>query len=174
MSPFVRRTALLLAALCLQACSPAFNWREVRMDNAPLVALLPCKPDKGAKTLSLGGVPTELQMQGCEAGGGLFTVAAARLQPPVDIEQTLRQWKIALLANARTTTSQDQNFAPPGAVPVPASVLATFNGQRADGSPVWGQVALFAQGDQIFQAAVFADKPLAEPATTFFSSLRLR
>jgi hypothetical protein len=166
--------ALLPLALCLQACSPAFNWREVRMDNAPLVALLPCKPDKGAKTLQLGGAPTELQMQGCEAGGGLFTIAAARLQPPVNLEQTLQLWKVALLANARTTVSQDRGFVPPGALPIPASVQATFNGQRANGAPVWGQITLFAQGDQVFQAAVFSDKPLAEPAATFFSSLRLR
>ena len=44
-------------ALCvaIAACSTELNWREARFDDAPLVALLPCKPDKGARELPLAG-----------------------------------------------------------------------------------------------------------------------
>lgn len=164
-----------LASVVLAACSPAFNWREVRMDDASLVALLPCKPDKGVRTLPLAGAATMLRMQGCEAGGMMFTLAAAQVVPPTtDVSALLGHWKTALMANVQAAGAQDRNFVPPGARPLPASVLASFSGKRPDGSPVVAQVAFFAQGDQIYQAAIFSDRPAGEVAETFFSSLGLR
>lgn len=157
----------------LGACSPTFNWREVRAEQAPLTALLPCKPDRGSKTLPLGGAPTEVHMMGCETGGALFTVASATLPPQADVAAALAQWKQALLATARSAASSERPFTPAGALPLPQSVLASFRGQQPDGRPVEGQVAFFAQGRQVFQAAVLADKPVAEAAEVFFAGLRL-
>lgn len=163
----------LLTALPLAACNPALNWREVRFDNTPLVALLPCKPDKGVRPLQLQDRQVELAMQGCEASGSLFTVGVAQLASPDDAGALLGPWKAALLANARATTSVDQPFRLPGSTPWPGAVRASFSGQRADGSPVVGQVALFVREAQLYQAAVFSDKPQPEAANTFFAGLKL-
>lgn len=168
------RPLLVLAATALLwACSPTFNWREVRAEQAPLTATLPCKPDRGSKSLPLGGAPTEVHMMGCEAGGALFTVAAATLPPNADVPAALAQWKQALLATAKSPASSDRPFVLAGATPMPPSVLASFRGQQADGSPVHGQVAFFAQGRQVFQATVLAKQPVAEAAEVFFAGLRL-
>lgn len=164
--------ALLTAAL-LSACNPVFNWREARFDNAPLVALLPCKPDKGVRSLPVADRVVEVSMQGCEAGGVLFTVAVAQLASPAEAGALLGPWKSAMLANARTSQSTDQPLAVPGATPWPNAVRASFSGQRADGSPVAAQVALFARESQVYQAALFADKPQPEAANTFFAGLKL-
>lgn len=160
------------AVAVLAACSPALNWREVKLDEAPLAILLPCKPDKGARTLPIAGKPTELRMLGCEADGMLFSVASAQLADAADVAATLTQWKAAMLANAGAAASQDSRFTPPGATPYATATLARFQGQSG-GAPVAAAVAVFARDHQIFQAAVFG-KQLDNAATdTFFGSARV-
>ena len=74
-------TAGLAALLALAACSPAFNWREVRPENTRFSLLLPCKPDKAQKVVPLGGQATTLSMLGCDADGVTFAVAVADVGP---------------------------------------------------------------------------------------------
>ena len=67
---------VFVAVLVIAAgCSPAFNWRTVRADAPGLELLLPCKPDKGARSVPLAGQPVEMSMLGCDAGDATFTVA---------------------------------------------------------------------------------------------------
>jgi len=40
----MRAAWIWIALASLAACSPAYNWREVRLVDAPLRAMLPCKP----------------------------------------------------------------------------------------------------------------------------------
>ena len=70
MIPFLLPTLAWLAA-----CSPAWNWREVRLEDAPLTAMLPCKPDQASQTVTLAGATAELQMTGCESGGASLSAA---------------------------------------------------------------------------------------------------
>jgi hypothetical protein len=58
--------AWLGVACALAACSPTFDRREVRTGQGGLMAMLPCKPDKGSRT-----VPT--------AGRGLLKLELAEL-----------------------------------------------------------------------------------------------
>lgn len=168
-----RWATALLCVLGLTACNPVFNWREARFDNAPLVALLPCKPDKGVRALPMGDRTMEVNMQGCEAGGVLFTVAVAQLDTAERAGALLKPWKTSMLTNARASHSDDRPFALPGATPWPDAVRARFSGQRPDGQPVFGEVALFARDAQVYQAAVFASQPQTEAANTFFAGLKL-
>src|SRR5689334_7855840 len=80
LSPAPRSWPLLPAAaavFALAACSPTFNWREVPIADAGLVALLPCKPDRAERALPLGAESVRVDMAGCEAGGATFAVAHA-------------------------------------------------------------------------------------------------
>jgi hypothetical protein len=77
----------------MAACTPALNWREVRFDNSPLVALLPCKPDRAVRQVPLGGVVRDVEMMGCEAGGAMFTVAFVDVQDAAQVPLALAQWK---------------------------------------------------------------------------------
>ncbi|MFZ3118274.1 MAG: hypothetical protein WA159_08145, partial [Variovorax sp.] len=46
--------AAFVVAVALSACSPTFNWREVPVGDAGLVAMLPCKPDRATRAMPLG------------------------------------------------------------------------------------------------------------------------
>lgn len=169
-----RPIRLVFAALALAACSPAFNWREVRLENTRLSLLLPCKPDKAQKIVSFGGPPTMLSMLGCEAGGAIFAVAVADLGDAAKAATVLAQWQRLTLANmkARPGTSRVTPLRLSGAAVEPSPVLVQAQGQRADGTAVSGQAAYFAQGSQVFQGVIYAAKIAPEVADTFFSSLK--
>lgn len=165
---------LVVLVVLLQACSPAFNWREVRPDNTTLTALLPCKPDKGSKTVPLGGPATELAMVGCDAGGATFAVAVADIRDAGKAAEVLELWQAATLANMKApplAAGSSTARAPlklPGAT---SPVLVSAQGLKADGSGVATRAAYFSQGSQVFQAVIYAPKIDAGVAETFFGGL---
>ena len=164
----------LMALMALAACNPAFNWRDVRLENSRLSLLLPCKPDKAQKTVPLGGQPTELTMTGCEAGGATFAVAVADLGDAAKAAPVLAQWQALTLANMQATPQATQIVVLklPGAASQAPPVLVKAQGRRADGSAVTGQAAYFAQGSQVFQVVLYAGKIPPDVSETFFFSLK--
>lgn len=167
-------TALLATLLTVAACSPTYNWREVRPDGTRLAMLLPCKPDKAEKTVPLGGRDTPLAMLGCETGGATFAVAVADIGHAGQAADVLGQWQRLSLAGIQATKPQTRPLKLPGATGLVQLVSA--EGVRADGAPVRFSAAYFAQGSQVFQAVMLgaASAPPADAAETFFSSLRFQ
>ena len=163
----------VLLAMLLAACSPTFNWREVRAESASLKALLPCKPDKAARTVPMAGRQVELQVLGCNAGGATFAVLSGDIVDPLQAGAVLAQWNGATLANMRSPAAgaQDRVFLPAGAMALPQSLRVTATGQRADGSRVESQSVYFARGSRVVQAVVYADRVRPEIADTFFAAL---
>ncbi|WP_341910133.1 hypothetical protein [Polaromonas sp. YR568] len=166
--------AVLCLLLAVGGCSPAFNWREVRPDATRLALLLPCKPDKAQKQVPLGGQATTLSMQGCDAGDATFAVAVATLPNAAGAAEVLTQWQAATLANMKAAPGSSRTTVlRVSGVNAPAqAVLVSAQGKRPDGATVQGQAAYFADGAQVFQVVMYADKVNAEAAETFFSSLR--
>jgi hypothetical protein len=160
-----------VVACLLAACSPTFNWREVRPDETRLALLLPCKPDKAEKMVPLGGRPTSLRLLGCDTGGATFAIAVADMGDAARVADVLTQWQALTLANMKAGAPQVSSLILRGAAPSPVPVLVKAQGQRADGTAVNGQAAYFAQGTQVFQAVVYADKLAPEVAETYFASL---
>lgn len=170
------------ALLVLPACSPTFNWRDVRPDNTRLSVLLPCKPDTVQKIVPLGGRPTELTMLGCDAGGATFAVAVADLGDASKVAAVLVQWQNLTLANMKAPPAGAAAGPRPATqvLPLqlagtgiqPPAVLVKARGQRPDGTAVTGQAAYFAQGSQVFQVVLYADKVTPEVSESFFSSLK--
>ena len=167
------RPALAAATLVVAACSPTFNWREVRAESIPLKAMLPCKPDKLARTVPMAGRQVELQVLGCESGGATFAVLTGDIVEPLRAGEVLAQWRLATLANMRSSpaSAQDRPFLPAGAMALAQSLRVAAAGQRSDGSKVESQAAYFGRGSHVVQAVVYADKVPAEAAETFFASL---
>jgi hypothetical protein len=171
MPRFQPAVLMLAVSSLIAACSPTFNWREVRPDETRLALLLPCKPDKAEKMVPLGGRPTALRLLGCDAGGATFAVAVADLGDASRAGDVLAQWQALTLANMKAGTPQVTALKLKGAASSPAPVLVKAQGQRADGTAVSGQAAYFAQGTQVFQAVVYAGKLSPEVAETYFASL---
>ena len=164
-------TSAVVALASLAACNPTFNWRDVRPDSTRLSLLMPCKPDKAQKTVPLAGQPTELMLLSCDAGGVTFAVAVADVKEVAMTAATLAQWQSATLANMKAAP------ATPGAAfklqgLASGAVIVKSSGQRANGQAVSSQAAYFAQGSQVFQAVMYADKILPDVADTFFSGLK--
>lgn len=157
--------------LALSACSPSFNWRETRLEGSTLLALLPCKPDRGSRMIPLAGRDVELHMLGCEAGGAVFAVSYADLKDADKAGVALGHWKAAMLENMHATSSQELPFRPRGASALPPSFRMVAQGNRPDGRPVVAQGAWFAHGSQVFHAVVYADNLSQEVAQTFFAGL---
>ena len=173
---FSLNTVVTLAGLmALAACSPAFNWREVRPDNTRLSLLLPCKPDKAQRVVPLGDQPTTLSMLGCNAGGATFAVAVADVGDAARAAPLLAQWQMLTLANMKAVPATRQILAlkiPGAPAGMPVSRVEA-QGQRADGAAVTGQAAYFSTGSQLFQVVMYAPKITPEAADTYFSSLKL-
>ena len=178
--PGVHPSAGLLSLLLLSACNPALNWREIRIKDSALVAMLPCKPDAGARTVPLGGRDVSMHMTGCDAGGATFAVAHATVDAASAAPTVLAQWRRATLANMAAVSSRDLplNAATPavlGSAAAPMRVAA--EGQRKDGSAVTMQGLWFAKDAQVFHAVVYAERispDVSEAAETFFSGLKFQ
>ncbi len=169
----------LVVVLCAAGCQPALNWREVRSDLHPLVAVLPCKPDRGTREVPMGGAMQALDMQGCDAAGATFAVSHVRLADPAQAGLVLAGWKTAVLANMRAQDARDQPFVLPGTVALAQAVRTRATGRRADGRAVAAEAAWFARvgpaGVDVFHAVVYAERPdaaLGTAADTFFAGLK--
>ena len=174
--------AMVLAALaCTAACTPALNWREVRMPPTRLQALLPCKPDEGTRTVTLAGQALEMRMIGCEAQGATYTLAWVALQEPGRAGAVLGAWQDATLQRIGIAAGPDAPagtaFVPQGALALPQAVQWRAEGRSPEGGAVTVQAAWFAgtggAGVQAFQAAVYSPTPVPEGAAAFFDGIRL-
>src|SRR5690349_18357404 len=125
--------AVVLCSMALAACSPTFNWREVRVESAGIKAMLPCKPEHGARRVTLAGRDVEMAGIGCDAGGATFAILQADIGDPALAGEVLAQWNRATLANMKAGAPRAAPFVPPGATANPASQRVVAQGQRADG-----------------------------------------
>jgi hypothetical protein len=166
------RPALAVTLAMLVACTPTFNWREVRAESMPLKAMLPCKPDKTTRTVTMAGREVELRVLGCDAGGATFAILSGDVADPLRSAAVLGRWKAATLSGLRGADTSEQPFLPSGAMALAQSVRVTATGVQADGGKVQVQSAYFARGSQVVQAVVFATQLPVEPAATFFAGLR--
>ena len=165
--------ASLTIGCAVAACSPTFDWREVRMAQGGLVATLPCKPEKDSRTVPMAGRDVQLQALSCSTGGATFAVLTAEIQDASRAGDVLAQWKAATLANLHSASARESAFVPLGARKLPQSLQVVTSGQRADGSKVESHAAYFARGAQVFQAVIYADRLKPDVAEPFFSGLKL-
>ena len=160
----------VLALTCLTACNPTFNWRDARPDGTRLALLMPCKPDKAQRIVPMAGLPTALHLLSCDAGGVTFAVAVADVKDASKVVEALAQWQSITLANIKSPPTLGTALKLPGLGS--GAVMVNATGQRANGQAVSSQAAYFAQGSQVFQAVMYADKIAPSVAETFFSGLK--
>ena len=164
-------TALLTLGL-LQGCSPALNWRDVRSAGTPLLALFPCKPEEGQRDIALGAQTLHMTLLGCQAQDATFSLVYADARALGPVGEFLGQWKTVTLGNIHGQADKERPFLIKGATVLAQSVKVEAHGSRADGAPLTAHVVWFAAGDQVFQAAVYAERLDPAAASTFFEGLR--
>lgn len=176
--PVFPLVAAALAAALLAACTPQLNWRELRLAPTSAVALLPCKPDHAERSVPLGGVPTTLVVNGCEAGGATFALMSASVAAGRAPDELLAGWQQATLANMRAAGTLDvQSFHPPNALPLAHAQRLVAEGQQADGravvaQAVWSARAAAGGGTELLHAVMYAAQAQPEVADAFFAGIR--
>jgi hypothetical protein len=138
-------SVLIAFSWLLNACTPAFNWRDVGFDGLPLAALLPCKPERATRIVPVAGAPRAMVMAGCEAGGAMFTVAVVQLETAAFAAQAEAELKSVNQATHVQYTSRPSRQ---GAVLVQASVYGTPQAGRD------GRGALSTQAVETFFSGV--------------------
>lgn len=180
------RAVIVSLAAGAAACSPALNWREVRLER--LVAMLPCKPDQAQRDVQLGALQLRVRMSGCEAAGALYAISHARLADPDQAAVVLTDWRKATLANMQASDVQTQaiQLAKPGAATPPGQPDATgtsneqglhmllTQGKQADGTAVQARLLWLTSGADVYHVAVYGARLGDEMLETLFSELRLQ
>ena len=168
----------VLGAALLAGCTPSLNWREVGLPPTGVAALLPCKPDHAERSVPLGGVPTELAVSGCEAGGATFALMAAKLPAGRAPDEVLAGWQQATLANMQAGGEvRRTDFRPPRGLPLAHAQRIAAEGRQAGGQPVAAQAVWTARaaeggGTELLHAVMYAPRPQPEVADAFFAGIR--
>jgi hypothetical protein len=166
-------SAFLVFAALLAGCSPALDWREVRVEGRDAFVLLPCKPAAHARQVRLAEGDVKLTLQACQAAGMTWGLASSDVTDPGRVGAALHALREAFAGNLGTSPGEALPLRVTGATPQPQSGRAAYAGRRADGQPLQAQVAVFSRGTVVYQATVLGERLSAEAVDTFFSSLKL-
>ena len=169
---FTYLLALVLALTTLTACSPTLNWREVQVDQTPMLALFPCKPELNSREVTLGGKAVTMTLMGCEAGGASFALVNADLKDATTLDAIQTQWRQATLANIHAQKVKESLFSIQTGRDKALALRVIAQGLRPDGSTMHLQGVWFALGTHVFLASVVSDQASPATAESFFEGLR--
>lgn len=165
------RRVMGAAAVGLAACSPTYDWRDVRPADAGVQLLFPCKPRTEARSITLAGQPVRMTMVACEAGGSMFGLAFADAGDPGRVAPALAALRLAQAGNLGAPAQSLGTVTVTGANPAPVPERVQVNGRFPDGTAVRQQLVYFARGTRVYQVAVMGEAT-AEAAGTFFEGIR--
>ncbi len=167
---------LLLVSIAISACSPKFDWRDVRGGAAPFTVLMPAKPASMSREIQLGEQKLLMHMQVTQIDGVSFAVGAVKLPNASQAQASMALIKQALVSNLNghinedttTTASSDGKL----------TINEVFNATSLTRSPAGVSTAMVvrivARGDWVFQVLVAGpEKALNRDATdTFLTSFK--
>lgn len=170
------RAALAIGALALSACSPQYDWREVRSADAPFVAVLPAKPATYSRPVNLDGIQVAMTMTAAEVAGVTFAIGTAQLPDAAKAQAALAAMKTALVKNIGGTIRHEKASAlMPGKM---TSIEIEANGApsaAAGGQPRLLLARFIAQDQRVYQLVVVGPEQAVsrETVDTFFTSFKL-
>ena len=160
--------------MLLTACSPKYDWREVRGNGAPFVVALPAKPASHTRGVNLDGIPVNMTMTAAEVDGVTFAVGVAQLPDAMQAEKALSTMKQALVRNIGGTIKQERTSSMKG---LPMIALEA-SGPPASGSaqPRLMLARFIAQDRYVYQLVVVGEENVVahDAADIFFTSFKLQ
>ena len=160
----------LLVVVGTWACTPALNWRDVTVDR--MTVLLPCKPDRAQRVVSLGQRDTAIEMAGCEAAGVLYAVSHIEARDLQTRNTTLQQWQAVALDKLQSAVPRAEPINPPKGADTALRWIAM--GKGVDAEAIEAQLAWFTSGTAIFHVAVYAKKLTPEQLDTLFLNVKFQ
>lgn len=162
---FSKKIFLTCAVLLCVACSPKFDWREVRGTEAAYSILMPGKPASFSKEMQLAGITLKMTMTATEAGGVNFAVGSAKLGDPGQAGVVIEAMKTGMIHNIQGQVTST-NTAGNDSIEV--------HGKLQNGTPVLMVGRFLIRGNWVYQVvAIGTEKALTrEVIDTYMTSLK--
>ncbi|MBP7661790.1 MAG: hypothetical protein KA778_17415 [Burkholderiaceae bacterium] len=167
---------LLLSA----ACSPDYNWREVRPADLGLSVMLPGKPVSLTQRVRLDDAELVMTMAGAKADDIPFTVACAVLPDELagTRERVLAAMRAGMVRNIAGTETNAREVRvrlidAAGAARGETAALRLVAEGKVQGRPVQMHALFVAQGRRACQAVAVGERLPADEASVFLESMRL-
>jgi len=165
----VRRFAAA-AVLGLAACSAELDWREFTSADGRFAVLLPGKPARAAREVTLAGAKAPLHMTSVQVAGMAFGVGYADLPPGADPARILAEGRDALVRNIGGRVTAERALDLDGARGIEFEADGT-----AQGAAMHVAARLVVAGDRYYQAVLIAraERAAEVDPTLFPGSFRL-
>ena len=176
----MRLLTAALAAFLLAACSPEYDWREIRSAENGWSVMLPGKPATMTRRIRLETLEVPMTMQGAKVGETAFTVAVAEL--PDDSAQTRERAVAAMRTGMLRNVGAGATDPRPVQVPVVdpgGAALGRIAGERVEavgavqGRPTTLIAGFAAEGRRAWQWVVVGPAVDREQAQVFFEGFRV-
>lgn len=153
----------LLLALALSACSPKYDWRDYRSNDAPYAVLFPGKPATQTRGIQLDQLNLSMTMTATEIDGVVFAIGSAKLADAAQAPAAVAAMQAAMVGNIGGAITSSKTLAG-GAREIDAS----GQGRRLLGR-------FLAKDRRIYQIVVLGppQKIDLDTVETFFASFKL-
>lgn len=167
-----RRYPHLIALSCaflLCACSPKFDWREVRGSDVPYTVLMPAKPASFSRDMQLEGTQFKMEMTGADVDGVSFAIGTAKIEDASKIATVLAAMKNGMINNIHGTIVSEK----PGKLEHSVDVEA--HGNLQNGQPVLLVARFITRGPWVYQAVIMGREKAVTPDVidTFMTSFKI-
>ncbi|NGZ88280.1 hypothetical protein [Duganella aceris] len=162
-----RLSVALLLAVALSACSPKYDWRDYRSNDAPYAVLFPGKPASQTRSVKLDQLEVSMTMAAAEVDGVIFAVGSAQLPDAALAPAALTAMQTALMNNIGASVAGNQSSAA-GTLDVTGTGSGNGEAMRLIGR-------FLAKDKRIYQVIVMgrAGKIEQESVETYLSSFKL-
>jgi hypothetical protein len=164
---WVWKMLALIAVISISACSPKFDWREVRNEEANFVVLLPSKPASYARDIHLDELKVNMKMQAAQVDEISFAVGFVNVDANMDSAKLLAAMKNGMLNNiqgAQISNGSEANKS-----------WITANGKLANGGNVKMIAQFVAKGQWVYQVVILGNEKQLTPEVVdmFMSSFKI-
>lgn len=161
--------ALLMAA-ALAACSPQYDWRDYRSNDAPYAVMFPGKPASQTRAIKLDDLDVNMTMTAAEVDGVAFAVGSAQLADAARTPAALEAMKTALVRNIGATVTKSTSSAAGGQSVLDVEAKGSQNGESM---LLIGR--FIAKDTRIYQVIVMGREKniVRDTVETWFSSFKL-
>jgi hypothetical protein len=162
---------ICIFTLALTACTPHYNWREVRPSDQTFVVLLPGKAASFTRTISLGQHQLPMTMTAAEVDSTTFAVGVLTLPPTLTHDTAIEQMAAALANNIGGTAVPAQLPVAPGTATARHDIMVTGTHQ---GQATQLFARLMTVNNQVYQIIMLTTgSPIqTEHTETFFTSFK--
>lgn len=160
--------ACVPAVIGLSACSPAEDWREVRIGSAGLTARFPCRPEREQRRWLPASDAPPAELFSCRHDEALYAVFRAELSGPDEVRAALLRLPGLTAARWQARILDERVSAPAGATPWPQARWQRLQGRAEGGAPVRVQTQVFGHGLTIHQVTVVTPEGVAASAADAF------